>query len=522
MKETLFDLAYNVFYDTAQTTPADVDFNLSSQVKYPKIEFIPSNHVIIPQPTEFNGMYFFEGHVFDSYDEHQDTIWSLFLASIYHTAAHVKVSDFTKYEYWMQDKTPEKGWKVIDFIEDIKVENYLKNLYPEAWENISEINKICNRLTKITIPRYSKKRAKKIFSNYYFINRIKEISELKKLLQKDNVKFNETVPYLDFLYNNQQLLPENIPTYCDEHNFTEHGQPIINMKIVPKGEFVRFTERIHDLWIKEKRQTDKIIKNYETLTKNLYFDEVRINPENYGEFLRMRGDSSSLIRNLRGQVETVPNVMDAPVTEDFGQMEIQKAIQRVASQNESVQVFEQDQINRLYENWVIIFDTSASMKLHFDDMKKFTYCLCETAEILQKRGGKWGMYCFNNNFLVVKDQDQKYDQKSKARLGGIKNQGLSFIPDAIKVGCRILMADTTCEKKYLILITDGKLLGYNRIDEKMQESITLAKRAGINIIGIGVPTGVAKSFTATINERSLRKSVKKFIDAYTAISQSQL
>jgi len=522
MKESLFDLAYNVFYDTSQASPADVDFNLSNQVKYPKIEFIPSNHVIIPQPTEFNGMYFFEGHVFDNYDEYKDTIWSLFLASIYHTAAHVKVTNFTQYEYWMQDKTPEKGWRVIDFVEDFKVENYLKNFYPEGWENISEINKTCHKLTKSTIPKYSTKRAKKIFSNYYFANKVKEISELKKLLQKDNVKFNETVPYLDFLYKNQQLLQENIPTYCDVHKFTEHGIPIINMKIIPKGEFKGFAERIHDLWIKEKHQTDKIIKNYEKLAKNLYFDEIKINPENYGEFLRVRGETSGMIRSLRDQVETVPNVMDSPVTEDFGQMELQKAIQREAAQNESVQVFEQDDISRQYESWVVVFDTSASMKLHFDDMKKFSYCLCETANLLQQRGGKWGMYCFNNNFLVIKDQDQKYDQKVKARLGGIKNQGLSFIPDAIKIGCRILMQDTSCEKKYLILITDGKLLGYNKIDDTMQESIAMAKRAGINIIGVGVPTGITKSFTATVNEENLRKSVSKFMKAYTAISQSQI
>jgi len=151
MKESLYDLAYHVFYDTAQKTPVDVDFNFSNHIDYPKIEFVPRYNAIIPHPIEFNGMYFFEGNVYDDYDEYKDSIWSLFLASIYHTAAHIKVSNYAQYEDWMENKTPEKCWKIIDFVEDIKVEKYLKNSYPEAWENIAQINKTYKGLHKTKI-----------------------------------------------------------------------------------------------------------------------------------------------------------------------------------------------------------------------------------------------------------------------------------------------------------------------------------------------------------------------------------
>jgi len=523
MKETLYDLAYHVFYDTAQKTAADVDFNLSNHLEYPKIKFVTRNHVIIPNPTEFNGMYFFEGHIFDDYDEYKDSIWSLFLASIYHTAAHIKVSNFTQYEYWMQNKTPEKGWRVIDYVEDIKVEQYLKNLYPEAWENISKINKTYDKLYKSNISKNSGKSARNAFSNYYSVNKSKELSELnKKLLQTENIEFDEIIPYLDFLYKNQHLLPENIPPYCEDHEFTKHGQPITNMRIVPKGEFKRFTEAIDELWVREKIRSNRMIKAYEKYAKNLNFDEIKINPENFGEYLRIKNECSALIRKLRNQLQTVSNSMDSPVSEDLGMMELQKAIQREASQNESIQVFEQDDVSRQNENWVVIFDTSASMKLKFENMKYLSFCLCETADELSARGGKWGMYSFNNNFLVVKDQSEKYDQKVKSRIGGIKNQGLSFIPDAITIGTRILDSDYTCEKKYLIIITDGIAMGYDNMDKNMKEAIKLANKSGINIIGIGVREGVAKYFMSTINEETLRKSVSKFIDSYTAIARSQM
>ncbi len=466
---------------------------------------------------------FFEGHVFDNYDEYKDSIWSLFLASLYHTAAHVKVSNFTQYEYWMQDKTPEKGWKVIDFVEDFKVENYLKNSYPEAWENISEINNTYNKLFKTQISKNSRKFAIEEFSNYYFVNKSKEISELKeKLLQNGNLEFDGIIPHLDFLYKNQHLLPENIPPYCDDHGFTKHGPSIKNMKIVPKGEFKRFTEHIDELWVREKIRSDKMTKTYEKLAKNLYFDSVEINPENFGEYLRIKNECSTLIRRLRNQLQTVSNAMNSPTTEDLGTLELQKAIQREASQNESIQVFEQDDVSKQNENWVVMFDTSASMKLKFDDMKNLSFCLCETADELQSRGGKWGMYSFNNNFLVVKDQSEKYSQKVKSRLGGIKNEGLSFIPDAITMGSRILDADNQTEKKYLIIITDGMSMGYTDIDKKLKESIKQARNSGINIIGIGVPDGITKYFSATINEDALRKSVSKFIDSYTALASSQM
>jgi hypothetical protein len=65
-------------------------------------------------------------------------------------------------------------------------------------------------------------------------------------------------------------------------------------------------------------------------------------------------------------------------------------------------------------------------------------------------------------------------------------------------------------------------MGYDNMDKNMKEAIKLANKSGINIIGIGVREGVAKYFTATINEETLRKSVSKFIDSYTAIARSQM
>ncbi len=523
MKDTVFDIACHIFKEVAQKKDDDLDFSISDKIEFPKIQYVPRVMVTVPQPMEFGGKYFFEGNVYDDYDNFHDSIWGLFLASIYHTGSHVKVSDYTKYQYWMQNKTPEKGWKVIDFVEDIKVEVYLKNFFPEAWENIREINTVYNSLYDTKILKNSKKLAKEEFYKHFIVNKSNTISELKeKLSHTENQEISELVPYLDFLYKNIHLLPDNVLPYCEHHDFINYnklGKNVINQ---PKGEFKRITDSIDELWLKEKYNAERMIERYKKLAQNLKFDEIEINPENFGEYLRVRNESSKLVKKLRNQLKMVSNIVNVPTSEDIGVIEMQKAIQAEASESGEIQVFEQDEKSRQAENWIIVFDSSASMKLKFNDMKKLSLCLSETADELNSRGGQWGMYSFNNNFFIVKDHDEKYNQQIKARLGGIKNQGLSFIPDAVTMGTRILAADYTTERKYLIIITDGKSLGYSEIDKNFKESLAFAKKSGINIIGIGVPEGITKLFSATINDDDLRKTVAKFINSYSLLAQASM
>ena len=74
-------------------------------------------------------------------------MWSLFLATVYHLAAHVAVSDFSLYNNWVKNKTPKIFWKVIDFIEDDAVERYLSSTNPDVLEILSEISHKSNENT---------------------------------------------------------------------------------------------------------------------------------------------------------------------------------------------------------------------------------------------------------------------------------------------------------------------------------------------------------------------------------------
>jgi len=522
MKDTLYDLSHQIFYEVTNKKPNEVFLELTEKVKFPEIHDVSTLNVIIPKPRVINGKYFFEGNVFEDYEKQYHSIWSLFLASIYHLGAHVAVSKYTEYENWLRNKTPDIGWKVIDYVEDLKVENYLKKEFSSAFNNIGSIDLIYSKIYINQISKDSEKRSKENFGNFYYSKEKDQISKIKNNLQENNKGVNEITSELEYLYKNHHLISNFLYPYR-EHNHFKNGEfyDEKNIVIMPNGEFQRIVSNLDEFWINEKITRDKMLEKYHKLSKDLNFDDVIINPENFTEYLRLKNASSLFLKKLSSQLKIITNISDSPTPEDLGIMELQKAIQAIAAQNDSIQMFEQDDGRRVGEAWAIIFDTSASMKLKFDDMKKFALALSETAEELNSSTGQWGLFCFNNKFMIVKDSKEKYTQAVKGRIGGIENSGLSFIPDSITLASRAL-SETISDRKFIFLITDGRSLGYDKIDKNFQNSILASRRMGINVIGIGVPETITKYFTVSFPLADTRKTVAKFVECYQQVAHSMM
>jgi Mg-chelatase subunit ChlD len=186
-----------------------------------------------------------------------------------------------------------------------------------------------------------------------------------------------------------------------------------------------------------------------------------------------------------------------------------------------MQIFEQDDVRRIEEEWAIVVDTSSSMRLKFDEMKKFAICLGEAANEVNSINGKWGFFTFSNNFTIVKDHYEKFDQSSKSRIGGIEIKGLSFIGDAVKLCTRILDRENI-ERRYIFLITDGQSVGTLDAEKKMKEAISEARKKGISIIAIGVEEGNSKIYSMAMPYDGLKKTVAKFLNAYSLIAGNDL
>ena len=523
MKKTLFELSKSIFDEVVGISSEDIDFHINKETEYAKIEYGRNIKVTIPSPLTLHDQYFIEGNVYSDSQEYANSIWSLYLSTIYHVGAHVRLSNYTKYDLWLKNKIFEKGWNVIDFIENIKVEGYLKKKHPEIWQHMETIKMIYDTHYENQINKRSEF-SREIFSKFSGIENTKKVwrkKVTKTLLEMSNHTVEQIIPFLNLLYKNQHLLPKNNYPYCDRPFYKKYQKGISNIAIPPKLEFESTINDLNECWIKEAFLEVQQLERYQKYGRNSNFDKIEINHENFGEFMRMTNANASDLKRLRNTLRTLSFYVDSPAYEEIGLIEMPSAIQRVGSQCEEIECFEQDIPRKENENWVVVFDNSSSMKLRFEEMKKFIMCLGETAEAINCDGGKWGLYSFNNNFLIVKDHRENYNQKVKARIGGLESSGLSFIADAVDMGVKILNHDNKSVNKYLIIVSDGKSLGSDKADNELLRSLQRARKQRINLIGIGTPKNITKPFAFTIDYTDTKKSVKKFIDSYSLLVQSQ-
>ena len=520
MRHTLYDMSKLIIEDISAS---EIDFELSDKIEFARINFGERTKVTVPKPLTLQEKYFFEGNVFDDYEKYHISIWNLYIATLHHVGAHLQVSHYTEYKKWMEGKTIQRCHNVLHFLEDIKAENYLKQYHQNAWKNICVIKDAYDQYHEKHCKRYAKSTQKQ-FAKYFGIDSSKESwrKKFKASFSKvSNYPVDELTDILDFLYTNQQLLPTKQYPYQDRHFYEQYQKDTENLHVPAIAELQKTTSDLDECWIGEIPKEKKHLERYQRYAENTNFDKVEISPENFAEFLRINNENASDLKRLRTTLRTISFFVDSPAYEEIGLIDMPAAVQRVSSQAEEIEIFEQDIPRKESENWVVLFDTSSSMKLKFDEMKRFLLCLGETAERINRDGGKWGLYSFNNKFLIVKEHREQYNQKVKARIGGMKSTGLSFIADGIEMGSKILKHDAKSVHKYLIIVSDGKSGGYESTDKEVMHALEHAKKCGINLIGVGIPDYMKKPFSFTIDYTTMKKSVKKFIDSYSLLVQQQ-
>ena len=520
MKETIQDMAHQLFFDICEKKPIDIDMFFLEQIHFPRIDYEPRMTVYVPMPRQAQGLEIIEGCTFTNLETSQQTIFALFFATICHAAGHAKITDFTKYKKWMEGKNRKRAYETFEFIEDIRVNELLKNEFPEYYSEVKKIEEFFDIINEKEELKNTEKHSKKIFTDRFVKDIKKQRKDLKQEIlninTKDERKFLEIA---DKIYDSSNILTDQRLPFADHFAHPKRIEKWNqNITINTDGRFQNIVERFGDIWVDQLKRRAKVKKKYGGITEDLEFDKIDFAPENIGEYLRLKNATHLFLKKMSAQVKMTPNVMDEGMPEDMGLLQMQAAIQAVAAQNNSIQIFEQDDYRRIEEEWAIVVDT---MRLKFDEMKKFAICLGEAANEVNSKNGKWGFFTFNNNFTIVKDHYENYDQNSKSRIGGIEIRGLSFIADAVKLCSRILERENI-ERRYIFLITDGQALGTYKADEKMKEAVEAARKKGISIVAIGMPQGVSKVFSLCMPYEGLRKTVAKFLNAYTALAGDDL
>jgi uncharacterized protein YegL len=516
-----FDFVYDLFYKTSQCNPEDVGLVFSRKVQYPIMNFVPQLQIIMPLPRMQGDKYVFEGMLFENSENGRRSMWGLFLSSIYHLAAHAAISEYFVYAKWSKSKTKEVYWRVIDFVEDILAEKYLNDIDPLICKNIENINSCLLSLNKPLDIKTKNEHTKNNLQTHYIKKNKLLIEKIKAEIYKkrDGRTHKEDVlSCLDILYKNRHLLPQEILPYCEHH---EDEQVLkvekTGINFEPDEFFEELIIKLDELWEINESSRARILRLYRKHLKGLHFDSIIIPPGNLQNFTKMKSTTMPMLRRIRQQLRTVTNLEDDPKIDEIGYINMQHAIQAIASETQGGEVFDRDELRRGEEAWVILVDSSASVKLKFDKIREFTLCIAESASELTGRSDAWSLYAFDNNLSIIKDFKERYSEDVKARIGDLKNGGLSFLPDALELATRILAADQR-ERKYIFIITDGHPSGYEDIEDRFKEVVKLIEMSDVILIAIGLSKKITRRFKNSARGSDLKQLVSKFITAYRAAS----
>lgn len=513
-KNSFLELAENIFYDFSKLKPGSTKIIFSKKTMFPIIKVISELEIIIPLPRKQGDKYVFEGMLFDNDDTGRRNLWCLFLATLYHLAAHACITRYSVYDSWKKQKTEDVCLKVISYLEDIFVEKYISYTNPEVWANMQNINsKLLSCLEN------SQKSCTRDFTIYDT-----DISTKTAKIRTDVTnKPADIITYADLLYKNRELLPKTGLPYCERHRIeslikTEQKSP----NFEPFGIFQENIVKLDESWLLDGQIKSKILRRYEKYLKDLNFDSVVIPQGDFHNFSQIKENTLPLLRRIRQQLRMVANLVDEPKIDQIGYLNMQMAIQAIASEGQSTDIFERDEIKRVEEAWAILIDKSASMSLRFDQIKEFVVCVAESANDLAGKSDAWAMFSFDNNFQILKDFKERYNHEVQARIGSLENNGLSLLTDAIELTRRILSEDPR-EKKYIFVITDGHPSGYERINQNLAKIAKKLDVSGISLVAIGVSKSTSKRFKNSVRGSSdLRQLVSKFITAYKTTSSDDM
>lgn len=514
--DTFFDYVYRYFYKFSEVQPKDFGVLFSKSTTYPLLESLQKPVMIIPLPKLVDDKFVYEGMVFENTPKGRKSMWSLFLATLCHLSAHAATSSYPKYKKWVRRKTPERCWQVIDFIEDVIADRYLHHKDKEIWQNVSDMEKLVLKNNK-TLKLYSNHASStKTFQDAYDSSKIASMKdEIIKNIGKDDFE-EKLLSIATRLYKNKDLIQKLVLPFQDHHSRSwspKTEQP--GLEFEPFGIFEEQVQELDELWEINEHERNKILRRYRKYLKGLNFDSIVIPPGNIQTYEEIKFKTLPMLRRIRQQLRTISNLSDDPKLDEIGYIDMQLAIQAIASEGATNEIFERDELRRGEEAWVILIDKSASMRLRFNDLQEFAVTVSESANELTGKADAWALYSFDSNFQILKDFKEKFDQETKARIGSLENGGLSLLPDAIELAGRAL-ADDPRERKFIFVITDGHPSGYDGIHQAFSKSMKKTEISGITLIGIGVTKAITRKFRNHARATDLKQLVIKFISAYKA------
>lgn len=243
---------------------------------------------------------------------------------------------------------------------------------------------------------------------------------------------------------------------------------------------------------RESKRSEKVLGRLARSASRANLGTFGFPPSDLACYRQLYEEMAPQIRRMVEQARMVRNVLDESAFEQAGNVDLQVAIQAIASESYRDDTFVRDEDIMKDESWAVLVDASLSLGGISRELKSVALCIAEIAkEVIGSN--PWGMFAFSDEFYCIKDFSEPYDSLARSRIGGLTTGGLSHIPDAIRA-CRQMLLEHARERNYIILVSDGLPSGYPGIEKELAGSIREAGMSGVAVAGIGIGSNRIKKY----------------------------
>jgi nitric oxide reductase activation protein len=272
----------------------------------------------------------------------------------------------------------------------------------------------------------------------------------------------------------------------------------------------------------QKQREQKILSKIEPYMALTRFRSVSIPEEDYTQYLRARTYVQGTSRRLLDILRSAFNYLDEDPRQEMGQLDLAAVIQSLAANKPATDVFNLDEYLKPSFAWSLILDVSNSMQVKGEFGRGLAIATAEAARELMTDPTSWTFFAFSDRFYILKDQTESYSKRIRARIGGLRFEGLTYIPDAVTIAGKML-AKRFEEQRVLVVISDGWPYGYPNMPIALKETVDDLVRKGVIVIGIGVETNrMSNFFHLHASVYTPKDLVNKFGSVYANASEKAL
>jgi len=548
-----YDTAWVIATMASRRSYEEIRLLLDDRVPYPHIDYVgrPVREYVLHVPLPEKLV---------PYDLREDQIitWRVFKACVAHEAGHVYLTDPFVYDGWNYDGESKLAGFVVNLLEDSRVENFLSSKWAGLHMDlilanvvaylrsrpIDEFDDPLKRIMMATVSKVfvehvkgeiTKREAKTLREVSEILEKVKWVSQPQMLLSAADKIYAKLVGYGP----SESLRAYPVAPHRDGKPSSEFYRNIVldpeddvkkaiekAMVGLSKGDLIEKTfsnealSEVSYVFQREKsfkESEERILRIYQKDKHNLL--SVGFPKSDFSEYLRLRKEVFALTRRILGVFTQVKSDYEEEPLQRSGMIDLDEAIQAIASEANRSDVFKQLQRTATSSAWAILVDNSESLSLSGEMLKEITICLAEIANGLMN-SPSWALYTFNDSLSILKDFDEKYDKRVCYRLGGLPIGGLTYLPDALKVVfARLLNVPQIF--KVIIVVTDGQPHGYEEIEKETKNAVKTIEKSGITLIAIGLRSrkveGYFSNFCYVDTVEDLAKS---FTRLYYSLSQS--